>query len=52
MRYLIYRFMLSPLIRRNYRLRNSGVLPDEWYWADALALRWGYFGPYEKANRP
>lgn len=41
MRSLIFRFVLVPLIRRNQRLRAAGRWPDEWYWADLLAARWG-----------
>lgn len=42
MRWLAFHFVLKPLIRRNYRLRERGMRPDEWYWADRLALSWGY----------
>lgn len=34
--------VLAPLIRRNQRLRAAGLLPDEWYWADRLAIKWGF----------
>lgn len=34
---------LKPLIEENYRLRELGTLPDEWYWADELAAGWGLF---------
>ena len=43
MRWIIFNGFLAPLIERNYRLRAEGRLPDEWYWADRLAVRWGYF---------
>lgn len=43
MKKLIFVLVLRPLIERNYRLRQEGKKPDEWYWADALAVRWGYF---------
>ena len=33
--------LLRPLIRENYILRREGLLPDEWYWADVLALELG-----------
>lgn len=33
--------ILSPLIRRDLRLRKAGLRPDEWYWADRLAIRCG-----------
>lgn len=42
MKRLIYCHILAPLIRRNYALREAGKRPDEWYWADLLAVRWGY----------
>jgi len=35
--------VLAPLIRRNLRLRAAGRLPDEWYWADRIACRWGFY---------
>lgn len=35
--------VLAPLIRRNLGLRVAALLPDEWYWADMVACRWGYF---------
>lgn len=38
----IYRFVLAPLVRRNYALREAGKRHDEWYWAELLALRLGY----------
>lgn len=41
-RWLIAQAILAPLIRINYRARSDGDLPDEWYWADNLALKWGY----------
>lgn len=43
MKWLIFHLYLKPLIKRNYRLRKMGVLPDEWYWADRLAAEWGYY---------
>jgi hypothetical protein len=36
-------YTLAPLVRRNYTLRAQGKAPDEWYWADVLLLRLGYF---------
>lgn len=33
---------LGVLVRRNYSLRQIGLLPDEWYWADEKLLSWGY----------
>lgn len=41
--WLVWVLILRGLIRRNYRLREEGVLSDEWYWADVLAMRYGYF---------
>jgi len=38
----VFYLVLRPLISRNYRLRREGNLPDEWYWADVLAIRYGY----------
>lgn len=49
MRYFIFHLFLKPLIKRNYRLRfntainGDGKHPDEWYWADTLAVSWGYY---------
>jgi hypothetical protein len=42
MKYIIYHLILKPLIKRNYRLREEGLLPDEWYWADEIASNWKY----------
>jgi hypothetical protein len=42
-RVLIFRKKLRPLIKENYRKRLAGEIPDEWFWADKLALRWGMF---------
>ena len=39
----VFHLLLKPLIKRNYKLRKAGLAPDEWYWADALAVRYGYF---------
>jgi hypothetical protein len=38
----IFLRVLRPLILRNYRLRRAGLRPDRWYWADLLAMRWGF----------
>ena len=32
---------LKPLITENYMRRQLGELPDEWFWADVLALELG-----------
>jgi len=34
--------ILSFFVMRNYSLRKKGLLPDEWYWADSIILKWGY----------
>jgi hypothetical protein len=44
MKMIIGYLILRPLVRRNYRLRNDGILPDEWYWADILLMEWGLWG--------
>ncbi len=47
--FLPFHLILKPLIKRNYRLRfksamnGDGKHPDEWYWADSLAVKYGYF---------
>lgn len=48
MKYLIFKLILSPLIKRNYKLREQGKIPDKWYWADEIALKWGYCVGYGK----
>lgn len=42
-RVLVLHAVLRHLVARNKRLRAMGVLPDKWYWADYLAVQWGYF---------
>ena len=42
LRALVWHLVLKPLIVRNYRLRALGRLPDEWYWVDEVACKWGY----------
>ena len=45
----VFHLFLKPLIRRNYRLRyqsaisGDGKYPDEWYWADKIAVKYGFF---------
>lgn len=45
----VFHLALKPLIRRNYRLRmesaisGDGKYPDQWYWADVLAMKCGHF---------
>lgn len=43
MKFLAFHLFLKPLIKANYRARAEGRLPDEWFWADEIACRWGYF---------
>lgn len=43
LRWAIFRLILVPLMRHNYAQRRAGLLPDEWYWADRLAISWGYY---------
>ena len=38
-----FHYVLKPLIKRNYRLRRAGLLPDEWYWAARIAAKMGYY---------
>lgn len=42
LRVAVYHCVLWPLIKRNRRLRELKELPDKWYWADYLAVQWGY----------
>jgi hypothetical protein len=42
-RLAIFRKKLRPLIKENYRQRLAREIPDEWFWADKLACRWGFF---------
>ncbi len=35
-------WILGRLVWKNYRLRQAGVLPDEWYWADLALFKRGY----------
>jgi len=32
-----------PLIMENYRKREIGLLPDEWFWADMVGVNWGFY---------
>ena len=43
MKWLIYHLYLKPIIRENLRQRFLGNDRDEWFWADQLAVEWGYF---------
>lgn len=42
MKWIIFHSVLKPLILANYWLREHGFATDEWFWADELALRWGF----------
>lgn len=41
--FFLFYLVLKPLIKENYKKRKAGLEPDEWYWADSLAVRYGYF---------
>ena len=43
--------LLLPLINENYEQRRLGLLPDEWFWADAIAVNWGYWVDYDGRGR-
>lgn len=51
-RSLVYRIILLPLIRRDLQLRAKGLRPDQWYWADVLAMRWGFFTDIPHKDSP
>lgn len=36
----VFETVLKPLILENYEQRRLGLLPDEWFWADKLAVSW------------
>lgn len=42
-RRLVFVLFLRYLIVRNYRERERGAAPDQWYWADRLAASWGHY---------
>lgn len=42
MKRIISQHVLLRLVLRDYRLREKGLGPDRWHWADMLLLRWGY----------
>lgn len=42
MKRLVFLYVLKPLILVNYWLRGRKIIKDDWFWADALALSWGY----------
>ena len=49
MKWLIAKLILYPLVYRNYRLRQEGKRPDEWYWADIKLMKWGFMERDESA---
>jgi hypothetical protein len=40
--WLPFALCLWPLVMRNYRLRERGILPDRWYWADRWLVDHGF----------
>ncbi len=42
MRDVIFYAVLRPLIWANYWLRAHRLARDKWFWADVLAVKWGY----------
>ena len=49
MKWVIAKFILYPLVYRNYKLRQLGKLPDKWYWADVKLTQGGYL--YRNNNK-
>ena len=39
----VFKLILEPLILRDYKKRAYGLKPDKFYWADELAVMYGYF---------
>lgn len=39
----VYIVVLRPLIAINYKQRELGNIPDQWYWADELAVKYGFY---------
>lgn len=45
----VFHLLLKPMIKRNYKARKEsatngdGKYQDEWYWADKIAAKYGYF---------
>lgn len=66
--YPVFHLWLKHLIRRNYRLREIAAIfreygipaerllgkdyPDQWYWADSICSRYGYFVVERNNGRP
>lgn len=42
MKRLIVKYILFPLVLRNFRKRMNGEIPDKWYWGDIQLFRLGY----------
>lgn len=42
MRSAIFWIVLRPLIAGNYWLRRRHMIADKWFWADELAISWGF----------
>jgi len=49
MKRLIFMAILQPLILANYWLRQRRLIADKWFWADKLALGWGYSVKFRQA---
>jgi len=52
--FIPFNIILRPLIYHNYKQRYKSAVygyrnhPDEWYWADLIAIRFGYYvGQYK-----
>lgn len=43
----IFEEILKPLIFQNAKRRYHGLCPDEWYWADLLATKWGHYAEFD-----
>lgn len=42
--------VLMPLIRANRKERHNSASPDDWYWADLVAVKWGYYAVFEPGS--
>lgn len=42
--FLVWRLFLRPLIEVDLKLRQWGLREDRVFWADRIAMNWGYFG--------
>lgn len=49
MKLIIYLLILKPIIVMNYKNRYKSAIngnhdyPDQWYWADKIAVKWGFY---------